>query len=124
MLLAHAVVLFIGLVHQAEDSQRRQFDTFRFPSADIAILQAQFSAEHEYWLRLQIAWEGERSVRWDEQLRETVRARHCWDILVQAQLSSPYWQLEYWNELRELLGERDYAAGQMPPPAPFHRFPR
>ncbi len=62
---------------------------------------------------------------WDYQdaITETDTLYAAWDCLDDAQLARD--RLAQWlhlQRLRDLLGEPAFLLGQMPPPAPFHRF--
>ena len=64
--------------------------------------------------------EGERLLAFRVEA-EAEANRKAWELLDDAFLF-PERRLALCGKLRQLLGDRDYFLGRMPPPAPFHQF--
>lgn len=80
------------------------------------------------WLRAQRAMHLRDWIEWDEQIAEQERIKETWYLLWKARVFAkpkclnPYQCAEVLQDLRDILGERDYALGRMPPPIPVHRY--
>lgn len=85
-------------------------------------------ASRQDWLRAQRAMHPREWEEWDAQIAEQEQLEETWKILWYARVHrkqkcySPDLCVYQLQRLRDLLGERDYALGRMPPPVPIHRY--
>ena len=100
-------------------------DRDRFPPREVARQAMQFNRAYRSHLLHQQAMQLHRWEEWQEAITETDYLFHCWDWLHAVQggegRDEAYW-LRSLERLKELIGEEAYAAGQMPPNVPLHRF--
>ena len=101
-------------------------DRERFPSRELALSAMTFNREYQRHLQTRMRIESEYKWEWyREAIEENNSLFHIWDWLHAAQggegREETYWRHSM-GQLRELIGDKAYNAGMMPPPAPTWRF--
>ena len=123
----NGVILFLTLESIALPFE----DLRRFPSHDIACQNYCFADQCVQHLEKELCIEADFSLsplilhsierrHLTDTLQESKRFRACWKALVFCRKGDN--RMENMDRLRRLLGESDFAAGQMPPAAPWWRF--
>lgn len=80
------------------------------------------------WLKAQRGMHPREWIEWDEQIAEQEQLEETWRLLWRARTYcrmkcySPRMCAETLQELRDRIGEQDYALGRMPSPIPLHRY--
>jgi len=97
-------------------------DLKRFPAQAVAQDMAAFGRAHVAWVEGEAAlspWES----HWCAWRCEAKQCLAAWEALERAHESEEE-RLQALADLKDLLGQEDYFAGVMPPPAPVWRFRR
>lgn len=99
-------------------------DLARFPTLGQASRAMEFNMAYKEWLDLQYHMRSHHADWFGQAIKETSQLWWIWDCLRYAHSEChPTDSRLYWlEELRQRIGEEDYAAGIMPPPVPMHRF--
>jgi hypothetical protein len=137
------IALLLLTLHVATDPLENQLaaELARFPPVAVVKDNYHFAQEHRSWCEQQAESHAcdHHGYALYRQMMWTEWSRDCWSKLDDAQVElCNYWYhdgqveidtrrsaAERFNDLEKLkalLGEEAYAAGQMPPPAPFWRF--
>jgi hypothetical protein len=102
----------------------RLWEASRFPDYDAARSAVEFNRAYQAELERRLPWESDREALIRQALREAEYLREVWAAARDANTEYCYitTKREALADLRRLLGEEDFATGDMPPPAPFWRF--
>jgi hypothetical protein len=118
------VASIIALAFCSASEMRLNAELARFPSFNMAMDMKSFSYAHAMWLATRANWEITPN-ELSDWMNENHSCHDAWSTLTFCHVGGLISLKKRWETLKalkEILGDRAYYEGRMPPPAPIRRF--